>query len=282
MGVWQFYWRWIKTAVLHSYGIAENLGGALAMAGGVVAWLYPQWSNQISMATWEVPVVVLVCMATYRFALAPFWMHIEDVEEANKTCRSHLNELRDKERLIADLQKRFEPRIAIDFKPPDRQLRYALNDGRTLFRIRVINTSDAEIRNAIAWLSSIEPLGADQSLALRCQDLTDVPLKPKHRRDGHVFELARKGHCDIDIVQEDFLPAPPEAHGHVVPARRTEYPINYRLEVCHAIEISPPNRFLIAGTYLLKIKITADDTPAVESMFQAEFSNGRLHFFQVM
>lgn len=77
--VFQFWWRWLATALGHSWNVYERITGC----GGValfVASRYKPLPTDITDKLTEIALVAFVLLFVVRMAFAPYWMHERDVQ----------------------------------------------------------------------------------------------------------------------------------------------------------------------------------------------------------
>jgi hypothetical protein len=79
----QFYWKWLKTALSHSLGIADLCSSTAGAICGVLVHYVPESQSLVTNLTWQIPLWTLGAIVVVRMLLAPYWMfsalkHVED------------------------------------------------------------------------------------------------------------------------------------------------------------------------------------------------------------
>lgn len=76
-----YYWRWLKIAIVHPYGVADILSTIIGLLAPLVARLHPEWKDSTTDLVWQIPLCAAAMVFLRGLFMAPYWMHRELVEQ---------------------------------------------------------------------------------------------------------------------------------------------------------------------------------------------------------
>ena len=70
----RFYFEVLKKAVTAPFERADKIAGLIGIIGGLAGYFVPKLTPYAELASWAIPVIVLVPLTIYRMVLSPYWL----------------------------------------------------------------------------------------------------------------------------------------------------------------------------------------------------------------
>lgn len=95
----RFYWQWLATAFTHAFGVADLVSSVLGLALPPLVRFTALSRHEVLVndLAWQMPLALLGTLFLARIALAPYWMHQEQVKKTRT-----VEDERDSARTLAD------------------------------------------------------------------------------------------------------------------------------------------------------------------------------------